>query len=111
MGAVVGFAEDVKAGTRQKLSKEELARGGPDMKEAERQRKLKGTGVVKQAKVVFETKEGTKVQEIEGAEIAPDDGQTNQETRVADAIDDECFVAGGGGELFGEIEPYQQVAA
>ena len=65
--AVVGFAEDVKAGKRQQLSKEELARGGEASKLAERARKTKGKGIVKQAKIVFEGVEGGKVQENSGA--------------------------------------------
>ncbi|KAI9664431.1 MAG: RNA recognition motif-containing protein [Trizodia sp. TS-e1964] len=65
--AVVGFAEDVKAGVRQQLSKEEEARGGDEMKELERQRKSKGKGIVKQAKIVFEGREGGKVTEESGA--------------------------------------------
>lgn len=65
--AVVGFAKDVKEGKRQKLSKEEVARGGEEMREAERQRKLSGKGVVKQATVVFEGREGGKVTEASGA--------------------------------------------
>lgn len=65
--AVVGFASDVKAGSRQKLSKEELARGGDEMQEAERARKKSGKGVVKQAKVVFEGAGGSKVSEDTGA--------------------------------------------
>jgi len=65
--AVVGFATDVKAGKRQPLSKEEVARGGDASKEAERARKAKGKGIVKQAKIVFEGLEGTKVQEKSGA--------------------------------------------
>ncbi|KAJ9155771.1 RNA-binding domain-containing protein [Coniochaeta hoffmannii] len=64
--AVVGFAKDVKEGRRQPLSKEELARGGPEEKEAERIRKEKKKGIVKQAKIVFETKEGSKVDEKAG---------------------------------------------
>ncbi|OAP60986.1 hypothetical protein AYL99_05990 [Fonsecaea erecta] len=64
--AVVGFAKDVKAGLRQPLSKEELRRGGSEMQEAERRRKLSGKGIVKQAKVVFEDKEGSKVKEGAG---------------------------------------------
>lgn len=64
--AVVGFATDVKANKRQPLSKEELARAADEMKEAERERKRKGTGVVKQSKIVFEGKEGAKVQEGAG---------------------------------------------
>ncbi len=65
--AVVGFATDVKAGKRQPLSKEELARGGDASKIAERARKAKGKGIVKQAKIVFEGLEGSKVQEKSGA--------------------------------------------
>ncbi len=65
--AVVGFAKDVKDGRRQPISKEENARGGQLDKEAERRRKVKGKGVVTQAKVVFETKEGSKVAEETGA--------------------------------------------
>ena len=65
--AVVGFARDVKAGTRRQLSKEEMSRGGEEMREAERLRKAKGKGIVKQTKVVFEGREGTKVAEDSGA--------------------------------------------
>ena len=65
--AVVGFATDVKAGTRQKLSKEELARGSEDMGAAEKARKKAGKGIVKQAKVVFEGVGGGKVEEASGA--------------------------------------------
>ena len=65
--AVVGFASDVKAGIRQQLSKEELSRGGDELKEAERARKAKGKGIVKQAKIVFEGREGAKVAEGSGA--------------------------------------------
>ncbi|KAI1456760.1 RNA-binding domain-containing protein [Annulohypoxylon moriforme] len=65
--AVVGFARDVKEGRRQPLSKEETARGGEEDKEAERRRKEKGKGIVKQAKIVFENKEGSKVPEADGA--------------------------------------------
>ncbi|KAF2234595.1 RNA-binding domain-containing protein, partial [Viridothelium virens] len=65
--AVVGFAKDVKGGTRQPLSKEEVERGGEEMREAERYRKAKGKGVVKQAKIVFEGREGSKVNESSGA--------------------------------------------
>ncbi|TID27613.1 RNA-binding domain-containing protein [Venturia nashicola] len=64
--AVVGFATDVKEGRRERLSKEELARGGDEMKEAERLRKAKGKGIVTQATIVFEGREGTKVQEGAG---------------------------------------------
>jgi nucleolar protein 4 len=65
--AVVGFAKDVKAGLRQPLSKEELERGGEEMKVAEKNRKEKGKGVVKQAKIVFEGRQGEKVEEVQGA--------------------------------------------
>jgi nucleolar protein 4 len=65
--AVVGFATDVKEGKRTRLSKEELARGGAGMREAELERKRKGAGVVKQAKVVFESTDGGKVAESTGA--------------------------------------------
>ena len=65
--AVVGFAKDVKDGRRLQLSKEELSRGGEEMKEAEKRRKLQGRGIVKQAKVVFEGREGSKVSESSGA--------------------------------------------
>ncbi|KAI1654508.1 RNA-binding domain-containing protein [Daldinia decipiens] len=65
--AVVGFAKDVKEGRREPLSKEENARGGGEDKEAERRRKEKGKGIVKQAKIVFENKEGSKVPEVDGA--------------------------------------------
>lgn len=65
--AVVGFAADVKAGKRQRLSKEELARGGQAMIDAEKERKRKGKGIVKQAKVVFETPAGSKISEESGA--------------------------------------------
>lgn len=65
--AVVGFATDVKAGKRERISKEELARGGDEMVEAEKERRAKGKGVVKQAKVVFEGREGAKVAEDSGA--------------------------------------------
>ncbi|KAK3692594.1 hypothetical protein B0T22DRAFT_447652 [Podospora appendiculata] len=62
--AVVGFAKDVKEGRREPLSKEENARGGAESKEAERRRKEKGKGVVSQAKVVFESREGSKVSDV-----------------------------------------------
>ncbi|KAI1201170.1 hypothetical protein F5X97DRAFT_290551 [Nemania serpens] len=65
--AVVGFASDVKAGRREPLSKEENARGGEEDKEAERRRKEKGKGIVKQTKIMFENKEGSKVVEADGA--------------------------------------------
>ncbi|MCJ1314125.1 RNA recognition motif-containing protein [Agyrium rufum] len=65
--AVVEFAKDVKDEKRRPLSKEELIRGGEEMKIAERNRKLKGKGIVTQAKVVFEGREGGKVTEDSGA--------------------------------------------
>lgn len=65
--AVVGFAADVKAGKRQKLSKEEVTRGGEAMVVAEKMRKKRGKGIIKQAKVVFETPTGSKVAEDTGA--------------------------------------------
>lgn len=65
--AVVGFAKDVKEGRREALSKEELARGGDEDREAEHKRKEKGKGVVKQTKIVFENREGSKVAEGDGA--------------------------------------------
>ncbi|KAI1169659.1 hypothetical protein F4777DRAFT_572324 [Nemania sp. FL0916] len=65
--AVVGFATEVKAGRRQPLSKEENARGGEEDKQAERRRKEKGKGIVKQTKIMFENKEGSKVAEADGA--------------------------------------------
>ncbi|KAF4984550.1 hypothetical protein FZEAL_284 [Fusarium zealandicum] len=64
--AVVEFAKDVRAGRRQPLSKEENARDGKDAKEKDQERKLKGKGIVRQAKVVFETSQGTKIQEKDG---------------------------------------------
>lgn len=65
--AIVGFATDVKESRRQPLSKEELARGGEEMQKAERDRRARAKGVVKQAKIVFEGKEGSKVEEKSGA--------------------------------------------
>ncbi|RDW73513.1 RNA-binding-containing protein [Coleophoma cylindrospora] len=65
--AVVGFAKDVKNGVRAQLSKEEEARGGDEMRDAEKHRKAKGKGIVKQAKIVFEGREGSKVPEATGA--------------------------------------------
>ncbi|KAK4506987.1 hypothetical protein PRZ48_000721 [Zasmidium cellare] len=64
---VVGFAKDVTAGLRQRLSAEELSRGGEEMQEAERYRKQAGKGIVKQAKVVFESAGGSKISEENGA--------------------------------------------
>lgn len=64
--AVVGFAKDVKAGIREPLNKEELQRGGAEMREADRKRKQQGKGIVKQAKVVFEDRDGSKVKDGAG---------------------------------------------
>ncbi|KAI5851924.1 RNA recognition domain-containing protein-containing protein [Tricharina praecox] len=52
--AIPGFAEDMKSGLRAALSKEELYRDGGEGKDAEEQRRTKGLGVVKQAKVQLE---------------------------------------------------------
>ncbi|CAG9941955.1 unnamed protein product [Clonostachys rosea f. rosea IK726] len=65
--AIVGFAKDVREGRRQPLSKEENARDGKDAKEKERDRKQKGKGIVRQAKIVFESNQGSKVDEKSGA--------------------------------------------
>jgi len=65
--AVVGFAKDVKSGLRAQLSKEEEARGGEEMRVAEKDRKAKGKGIVRQSKIVFEGQEGTKIPEQSGA--------------------------------------------
>lgn len=65
--AVVCFARDVKAGLRKPLSKEELSRGGPELRDIEKERKTKGKGIVRQAKIVFEGREGRKVSEDSGA--------------------------------------------
>lgn len=65
--AIVGFASDVKAGLRRPISKEELAREGEEGKEAERKRKKQGKGVVRQAKIVYESDiTGSKVGEGKG---------------------------------------------
>ncbi|KAL8724225.1 MAG: hypothetical protein Q9166_008070 [cf. Caloplaca sp. 2 TL-2023] len=64
--AVVGFSRDVKAGLRQPLSKEELARARDLMREAERARKTKRKGIIKQSKVVFEGGKGEKQAESSG---------------------------------------------
>lgn len=64
---VVGFATELKQGLRKRLSKEELARGGDEMQAAEKARREAGRGIVKQAKVVFESTGGSKVSEESGA--------------------------------------------
>jgi nucleolar protein 4 len=65
--AVVGFAKDVKNKLRQPLSREELHRANEASKAAEKLRKIQGKGIVKQAKVVFEGREGSKISEKSGA--------------------------------------------
>ncbi|KAL2879629.1 RNA recognition motif-containing protein [Colletotrichum sp. CLE4] len=64
--ACVEFATDVKEGRRQPLSKEEKVRGAKEDKDAEHDRKLKRKGIVRQAKIEFESREGTKVPETSG---------------------------------------------
>lgn len=64
--AIVEFARDVREGRRQPLNTEEKARGGADDREAERHRREKGRGIVRQAKVVFENRLGGKVAEAKG---------------------------------------------
>lgn len=59
--AIVNFAANVREGKRAPLSKEELARGGETMIGAEKARKRMGKGIVKQAKIVFETPTGSKI--------------------------------------------------
>ncbi|CAD0055513.1 unnamed protein product [Aureobasidium pullulans] len=65
--AVVGFATDVKEGKRGRLNREELSRGGEEDAKAEADRKKRAKGIVKQAKIVFEGREGAKVDEKSGA--------------------------------------------
>ncbi|KAL1965126.1 hypothetical protein VTN77DRAFT_6039 [Rasamsonia byssochlamydoides] len=65
--AVVGFAKDVKEGLRQPLSPEEMRRGIEETREADKQRRRKGKGIVKQAKIVFEGRDGSKISEKSGA--------------------------------------------
>jgi nucleolar protein 4 len=64
--AIVGFAKDVKGGLRQPLSHEELQRGVEETKENEKARREKGKGLVKQAKIVFEGRDGSKIEEKSG---------------------------------------------
>ncbi|KAJ5949707.1 hypothetical protein N7454_001291 [Penicillium verhagenii] len=64
--AVVGFATEVKNEQRQRLSKEEVLRSADTMKELEQLRKEKRVGIVRQAMIVYETREGTKVSEKTG---------------------------------------------
>jgi nucleolar protein 4 len=65
--AIVGFAKDVKEGRRQPLSHEELQRGAEETKEGDKNRREKGKGLVKQAKIVFEGRDGSKIEEKSGA--------------------------------------------
>ncbi|KAK4905030.1 RNA recognition motif-containing protein, partial [Elasticomyces elasticus] len=65
--AIVGFATDVKEGKRQPISKDELARDGLAGQDAEKTRKASGKGVVRQAKIVYESElNGGKVAEGKG---------------------------------------------
>ncbi|WYZ40367.1 hypothetical protein EsH8_IV_000708 [Colletotrichum jinshuiense] len=64
--ACVEFAKDVKEGKRQPLSKEEKVRSAKEAKEGEHERKLKRKGIVRQAKIEFESREGSKVTEASG---------------------------------------------
>jgi nucleolar protein 4 len=64
--AVVGFATDVSNGVREPLSKEEKSRSSEEMEEMETLRKTKKQGIVRQAMIVYETREGTKVPEKGG---------------------------------------------
>ncbi|KAF7713058.1 Uncharacterized protein PECH_008497 [Penicillium ucsense] len=64
--AVVGFATDVTNGVREPLSKEEKSRSSEEMEEMEHMRKTKKQGIVRQAMIVYETREGTKVPEKGG---------------------------------------------
>ena len=71
--AVVGFATDVKNGTREPLSAEEKSRGADEARKSEHARKVKGVGVVRQAKIVFEGREGEKVKEGGGKKDGDDE--------------------------------------
>lgn len=64
--AVVGFATDVTNGVREPLSKEEKSRSSEEMEQMETLRKTKKQGIVRQAMIVYETREGTKVPEKGG---------------------------------------------
>lgn len=65
--AIVEFAKDAAEGRRLPLSAEEKARGGVEDRDAEKKRREKGKGIVKQAKIVFENRQGSKVAEADGA--------------------------------------------
>jgi hypothetical protein len=49
--------------------------------------------------------------EVERAELPEYQEYRQRETKVADAVDDECLVPGGGGKLLREVESDQQIAA
>ncbi|EED23705.1 ribosome biogenesis (Nop4), putative [Talaromyces stipitatus ATCC 10500] len=65
--AVVGFAKDAKEGRRQPLSTDELSRDSEETKVDDKRRREKGKGIVKQAKIVFEGRDGSKIEEKTGA--------------------------------------------
>lgn len=65
--AIVGFAKDVKEGRRHPLSYDELQRESEETKEEDKRRREKGKGIVKQTKVVFESRDGGKIEEKSGA--------------------------------------------
>lgn len=64
--AIVGFAKDAKEGRRQPLSPEELSRDSEETKGDDKRRREKGKGLVKQAKIVFEGRDGSKIDEKTG---------------------------------------------
>lgn len=64
--AIVGFAKDAKEGRRQPISAEEIARESEETKNDDKRRREKGKGIVKQAKIVFEGRDGSKIEEKTG---------------------------------------------
>jgi nucleolar protein 4 len=64
--AIVGFAKDAKEGRRKPISAEELARESEETKGDDKRRREKGKGLVKQAKIVFEGRDGSKIEEKTG---------------------------------------------
>ncbi|KAJ2904258.1 uncharacterized protein MKZ38_008469 [Zalerion maritima] len=94
--AVVGFASDVRAGLREPLSKEEEYRGGEDDREEERRRKEKGKGVVRQAKIIFEDKKGSKMSEQKTG--------ANNGSKNSGKDDDDGGIAVGKSRGYGFIE-------
>jgi nucleolar protein 4 len=64
--AIVGFAKDAKEGRRQPISPEELSRDSEETKGDDKRRREKGKGLVKQAKIVFEGRDGSKIEEKTG---------------------------------------------